>query len=176
MFHHMIWHSPTAIIALCPFVIKKKGIICQPFSFCCQFGFQFQVRLNWSYSPMSYGQLRLKDFRLVKTKPNPSVIAVELHVRPPPLAIKMRSFKTGGPWWQVPLHCNVGPSARNIWSFKTDGLTAVVSQDRFHCNRFVCFQIGVWGLAAHPGEPAAAYTIPGWVSTWGQFKGGDLRD
>ncbi len=28
---------------------------------------------------------------------------------------------------------NLGPSARNIWSFKTDGLLAVVYQDRFHC-------------------------------------------
>ncbi len=36
-----------------------------------------------------------------------------------PVAIQMWSLKTGGFWWQVQLHWNVGLSARNIWSLKT---------------------------------------------------------
>ncbi len=37
---------------------------------------------------------------------------------------KMWSFKTGVFWWQTQLHCtlNLGPSTRNIWSFRTVGL------------------------------------------------------
>ncbi len=35
-------------------------------------------------------------------------------------------------WWQVQLYWHVGPSDKNMWSFKTGGLMAVVSQDRFH--------------------------------------------
>ncbi len=36
---------------------------------------------------------------------------------------KMWSVKTGGLWWQVQLHWNVGPSAKSVWSFKTGGLS-----------------------------------------------------
>ncbi len=36
-------------------------------------------------------------------------------------------------WW---LHCNMGPSARNMWSLKPGGLAAVVSQDWFHSIKF----------------------------------------
>ncbi len=43
--------------------------------------------------------------------------------RPLPLAIKVRSVKAGGLWWQVQLHWNVGASDRTLWSFKTDGLS-----------------------------------------------------
>ena len=39
------------------------------------------------------------------------------------LAITMWSLKTGGLWWQVQLHWNVGPSARSRWSFKIGSLS-----------------------------------------------------
>ncbi len=39
--------------------------------------------------------------------------------RPPHWLMKHWSLKTGGLWWQVQLQWDVGPSARNIWSWKT---------------------------------------------------------
>ncbi len=39
-----------------------------------------------------------------------------------PIAIKAWSLKTGGLWRQVPWHWNVRP-ARNMWSFKTGGVS-----------------------------------------------------
>ncbi len=35
------------------------------------------------------------------------------------------------------MHRNMGPSVMSLWSFKTGGLMAVVSQDRFHCTGYV---------------------------------------
>ena len=52
----------------------------------------------------------------------------------PWLATRMWSVKTGGPWWQVQLYWNVGPSAKDVWSVKTGGLSWQWSQGRFHCN------------------------------------------
>ena len=47
----------------------------------------------------------------------------------------MWSLKTVGLCWQVHFHRNVGLSARNVWSFKTNGLPSqpVASQYKFHC-------------------------------------------
>ncbi len=36
---------------------------------------------------------------------------------------------------RIQLYWNVGPSAKNVCSVKTDGLMGVVSQSRFHCTR-----------------------------------------
>ena len=60
---------------------------------------------------------------------------------------KMRSHKTGGLWWQVQLHWNMKPCTRNIWSFKTGGL----SQQCFLKTGFTVLKIyilsPVWNVA-----------------------------
>ena len=51
------------------------------------------------------------------------VVQWNLSWKTTPLAIKIWSLKTGGLWWQVHIHWNVGLSAKNWWSFKTCGLS-----------------------------------------------------
>ncbi len=45
-----------------------------------------------------------------------------MNLSPKTTCLERWSLKTGGLWWQVHLHGNVGFSANNWWSFKTGGL------------------------------------------------------
>ena len=62
------------------------------------------------------------------------------------LAIKIWSLKTGGLWWQVQLHWNVGHSARNVVFQDRWSLKSVVSQNRFYC--MYIWMDGIWSLVS----------------------------